>query len=147
MQLYVGSPETLLPGLLGWKEAHEPLHAYGALNFRAFLPPTEEWPFATPYFIVSQQADDTQTHMNRYYPQPPALNHALLHSLLAQLHSNIFLVTRFGPRGTVALIRAYNQHMLDIVIRYNNNIIILHGITLVCHRNSYFIIKLMLRIY
>lgn len=118
IQLYVGSPETLLPGLLSWKEAQEPLHAYGALNFRAFLPPTEEWPLATPYFIVNQQADETQTHMNRYYPQPPPLNHALLHSLLAQFHPNVFLVTRFGPRGTVALVRAQNEHMLDIVIRY-----------------------------
>ena len=123
MQLYIGSPETLLPGLLRWKEPHETLHAYGALNFRAFLPPTEEWPLATPYFIVGQHADDTQVHMNRYYPQRPALNHALLHSLLAQLHTNAFLVTRFGPRGAVALVRAQNKDMLDIAIRYLKSVI------------------------
>lgn len=118
LQLYIGSPETLLPGLVKWKEPYEILHAYGALNFRSFLPPTSDWPLGTPYFIIDQHVHENEVHMNRYHPSHPPPNHALLHSILAQLHPNVFLVTRFGPRGTVAVVRAQSADMLDIAIRY-----------------------------
>lgn len=114
----LGSPEQILPGLVKWREAHRPLTLVGARNFRAFLPPMEDWPFGQAYLIIEPVHDTIMLHMNRYHPAPPSSKkETLLHAILSQLHPNIFLQNRFGPRGAVAVVRAYNEDYLDIVIR------------------------------
>lgn len=56
--------------------------------------------------------------MNRYHPPVPVGKEVLVHALLSQFHPNPFVQTRFGPRGTVAVLRARNDVLLDIVFRY-----------------------------
>lgn len=55
---------------------------------------------------------------NRYYPTPVKGRLAILYNLLAMFHPRPFLLTRFGPQGTVACVRAENQDYLDIVFRF-----------------------------
>lgn len=55
--------------------------------------------------------------MNRYHPPRPPAENYLLYNILAQLHPNIFLVTRFGPKGTVGTVRARTTEVLDIIFR------------------------------
>lgn len=114
---YFGSPEQLLPGLSGWKTAQHPLHVYGAGNFRAFLPPMDQYPLGKPYHIVDAITDETGIHMNRFRPPKPVGKEVLLHTLLTQFHPNVFLHVRFGPRGSIALVRASSEKYLDIVMR------------------------------
>jgi hypothetical protein len=111
-----GSPEKILPGLFQWKSAHVPSYTYGARNFRAFLPPDADWPVGKPYHIIEDK--NQFTPMNRYNPPRPSAEDSLLHSILAQFHPNVFLHTRFGPRGTVGIVRARNKEVFDITFRY-----------------------------
>lgn len=111
-----GSPEKLLPGLLQWKSAHVPSQMYGTRNFRAFLPPSSDWPVGKPYYIIEDRNEFTP--MNRYHPPNPSDDNSLLHSILAQFHPNVFLLSRFGPKGTVCSVRARTKNLLDIVFRY-----------------------------
>lgn len=55
---------------------------------------------------------------NRYYPTPVKGRLAILYKLLAVFHPRPFLLTRFGPQGTVACVRAESQDYLDIVFRF-----------------------------
>lgn len=87
---------------------------YGTKNFRIFLPPND-WPIGKPYYIIKDQNDFTP--MNRYHPPRPSAESAILHAILAQFHPNVFLMTRFGPKGTVGIVRAKNDDIIDIVFR------------------------------
>lgn len=117
LQFMFGSPEQMLPGLLKWKEPNHPLHIFGAANFRVFLPPSEDWPQGVPYHVIIPNPDGPGDHSNRYHPPHPQEREKLLYALLSQFHPNAFLQMRFGPRGTVAMVRAQNQDYLDVVIR------------------------------
>ena len=87
---------------------------YGTRNFKQLFP-SDDWPIGKPYYIIKDTTDFTP--MNRYHPTSPPVN-SLLHSILAQFHPNVFLVTRFGPRGTVGIIRAKSDNLIDIIFRY-----------------------------
>ena len=63
--------------------------------------------------------------MNRYRPSVPVGKEILLHTLLTQFHPNIFLHTRFGPRGSLALVRARSEKYLDIVMRWEEDMKVL----------------------
>ena len=104
----------LLPGLIAWKDVHVQSKMYGARNFKSLLPPTN-WPLGKPYYIVKDNGEFTS--MNRYYPPIPSADTAFLHALLAQFHPNIFLVTRFGPKGTIGILRGKSGSILDVVFR------------------------------
>ena len=54
---------------------------------------------------------------DRYYPPLIKGRLAIIYRLLAMFHPRPFLLTRFGPQGTVACIRAENKDYLDIVFR------------------------------
>lgn len=56
--------------------------------------------------------------MNRYHPPVPVGKEVLVYALLSQFHPNPFVQTRFGPQGTVAVLRARNDVLLDIAFRY-----------------------------
>ena len=54
---------------------------------------------------------------DRYYPPLIKGRLAIIYRLLAMFHPRPFLLTRFGPQGTVACIQAENKDYLDIVFR------------------------------
>lgn len=117
-QYYLGTPEQILPGLVQWKLPQHPVHAYGVGNFKAFLPPTQGYPLGQPYHIVDPIPNEVGVHMHRYHPPHPSGKEVLLYTLLSQFHPNAFVHTRFGPHGSIALVRASNEKYLDIVLRY-----------------------------
>ena len=112
-----GPPEKLLPGLTSWKNAQHPFQAYGALNFKAFLPLTAQTSFSDPYYVIDAELYGRQTQMSYYHPSAPRGREEILHALLSQFHPNIFVNSRFSPRGTLAIIRAENDEYYDVVIR------------------------------
>ena len=117
LQFYFGTPDQILPGLVRWKSPHHPLHIYGVGNFKMFLPPSPSSPLGHTYHIIVPRMDEAGVHMNRYRPPRPVGKEVFLHALLSQLHSNPFVQSRFGPRGTVGVLRARNKELLDIVFR------------------------------
>ena len=56
---------------------------------------------------------------NRHYPTPVKGRLAILYKLLSMFHPRPFLLTRFGPQGTVACVRAESEDYLDIVFRFS----------------------------
>lgn len=105
-----------MPGLLQWKDVFLDLQVYGAKNFKLFFPPNaNDWPIGKPYYIIKDRNEFTP--MNRYHPPQPSPQNALLHAILAQFHPNVFLMPRFGPKGTVGIVRARNDEIIDIVFR------------------------------
>ena len=106
----------MLPGLLQWKKAHVKFQQYGTKNFKAFFPPSRDWSIGKPYYIIKDNNEFTP--MNRYHPPNPSPETSLLHSILAQFHPNVFLITRFGPKGSVGIIRAKSENLIDIIFRY-----------------------------
>ena len=83
-----------------------------------FLPPSQHWELGRPYHLIEPIMNDAGIHMNRYHPPRPVGKEVLLHALLSQFHADPFVHTRFGPRGTVAVVRGRNERLLDIVFRY-----------------------------
>lgn len=54
----------------------------------------------------------------RYYPSIVKGRLAIIYRLLTMFHPRPFLLTRFGPQGTVACVRAENKDFWDIVFRF-----------------------------
>ncbi len=117
MDYIFGSAEKVLPGLLHWTSVYEDSVVYGARNFKSFLPEKNDWSIGKPYYIIRDMNE--YTPMNRYHPPTPSTDRSLLHSILAQFHPNVFLISRFGPKGTVGIVRAINDDVIDILFRYN----------------------------
>jgi hypothetical protein len=115
-QFLFGSPVQLLPGLVKWTTPNHPIHTFGVGNFKTFLPPYGKG-VGDPYYIVDSEHTGRQPHMNAYYPPPPRGNEVLLHALVSMFHPNVFINCRFGPRGTLAVLRAENDKYYDVIIR------------------------------
>ena len=92
------------------------LNTYGVGNFRVFLPSPAQ-PFGESYYVIESEFYGRRPHMNYYTPPDPKGSEILLHVLLSQFHPNAFVNCRFGPRGTLAVVRAENEDYYDIVIR------------------------------
>lgn len=112
-----GSPEKLLPGLMRWKKPQHFIHSYGVGNFRSFLPFTDQTMFAEPYYVIDAEVYGRRPHMSYYYPPVPRGREVMIFTVLQQLHPNVFVNCRFGPRGTLAIVRADNKDYVDIVFR------------------------------
>lgn len=69
-------------------------------------------------FIVLINTAGPGLTSNRYYPTPVKGRLSILYKLLSMFHPRPFLLTRFGPQGTVACVRAENQDYWDIVFRF-----------------------------
>ena len=113
-----GSSDRMLPGLIHWTKPVLTTYQYGAENFEIFLPPLTGLSLGTPYDIVTDTGEKPGVYMHSYHPPKPDKQGDLIHAILAQLHPNVFVYSRFGPRGTVAVVRASRDDLLDIVIRY-----------------------------
>ncbi len=88
---------------------------FGTGNFRVFFPNYGKLTVGEPYFIIADHEDFAS--MNRHRPPKPAAEHALIHTLLSMFHQNVFVISRFGPRGSVAVIRAMKEDTVDIMFR------------------------------
>lgn len=109
---------SLLPGLFKWTDVRLPFQAYGTKNFRVFLPQEGPVVVGEPYFFLRDIHGLTSFH--RYYPPRPPREHAVIHSILAQFHPQVFLQTRFGPTGAVAVVRAANEDSVEVWFRWVN---------------------------
>lgn len=54
---------------------------------------------------------------NRFYPTKPDEKLIVIHRILSMFHPRPFLVTRFPPKGGVAMVRAVSEEFIDIVFR------------------------------
>ncbi len=107
-----------MPGLFQWKEPAVQFMEYGTGNFAVFYPPQFDWPLGQVYNIIKDEDGfRAGVYMHSYHPPKPLDNEQFLYALLSQLHTNTFVYTRFGPRGTNAVVRARNGPLLDIVLR------------------------------
>lgn len=112
--------EIQMQGLKSWNTSSVPMATYSVDEFRAFLPyPVLEPPLGQPWHIVESRIDKDGPGLtsNRHYPTPVKGRLAILYKLLSMFHPRPFLLTRFGPQGTVACVRAESKDYLDIVFR------------------------------
>jgi hypothetical protein len=115
---------VLVPGLAAWQTPNIPVAQYGARNFEQFAPPPGKG-LGKPYHIIKKSLDDdfltemmvADTTPYKHAPPHPASNETLLHALMMQFHKYPFVHLRFGPRGTVGVVRAENDEYWDILIR------------------------------
>ena len=90
-----------------------------------FLPPYGDHQNGNPYHVINSDYHGRIPHMNYYHPPKPRGEEVFIQALMSMFHPNAFVNCRFGPRGTVAAVRAENEKYFDIVIRSlknNNNI-------------------------
>ncbi|CAH3171495.1 unnamed protein product [Porites evermanni] len=112
--------ENQLEGLKSWTSASASMATFPVNRFVAFLPHGTQSPnLGQPWFIVESRIDKMGPGLtsDRYYPPLIKGRLAIIYRLLAMFHPRPFLLTRFGPQGTVACIRAENKDYLDIVFR------------------------------
>ena len=53
----------------------------------------------------------------RYYPPDVSPEHLIVHRLLSMFHPRPFILSRFPPQGTIAVVRARHGPFLDISFR------------------------------
>lgn len=109
-----------MEGLKSWKRAALPEATFPANAFSIFLPHAgDERLVGEPWYLVHPI---TMTYgpglsNNRYVPPVAQGRVAILYRLLAMFHPRPFLMTRFGPQGTIACVRAQNKDYVDVVFR------------------------------
>jgi len=89
--------------------------AYGTKNFKIFFPAYGDLVVGKPYYIIKSNLQFFS--QNRHRPSWPEQQEALIFSLLSMFHRNVFLIGRFGPQGSVGVIRAMNEKTVDIMFR------------------------------
>lgn len=107
-----------LHGILTWKTASVAWSWIHPHAFAALLP--AEGIDAKPGHVWRLIPDTSQEFMYsyKYVPPPPSGPiEELLYSLLSLFHPQPFLVSRYGPRGAAAVLRAKNFDSLDIIFR------------------------------
>lgn len=112
--------EREIQGLKSWNTSAVPIATYSVDEFRAFLPyPVLKLPLGQSWYIVESRMDKNGPGLtsSRHYPTPVKGRLAILYKLLSMFHPRPFLLTRFGPQGTVACVRAESNDYLDIVFR------------------------------
>ena len=102
---------------MAWQEPFHSVHTFTVKNFKIFLPSNNYPGNGQPYYIIDSNSQGKPPHMNYYHPLIPRGNEVFLQALLSMLHPNAFINCRFGPTGTVGLVRAENDEYYDILIR------------------------------
>lgn len=108
-------------GVFDWnKQEAERWKNFAAKHFSAFLPSADQkLKPGTTWWIIPSSLNERINHLSsaRYYPPELATQYHSIHALLSMLHIHPFLHSRFGPQGTVAVIRGISINLLDIVFR------------------------------
>lgn len=110
-----------LTGLKQWTTPAKQWQNFGAHDFQPFLPTAEAelWSVGQVYWIFESSKERGPSLSSERY-LPPLLDtegEKLVHRLLALFHPLPFVHTRFAPKGSTAVIRAYNEDYVDIVFR------------------------------
>lgn len=117
------SGQDALTGLKNWKFLNEEVLTLAVQHFKVFSPseyytehPGEVYTVidAEPHFYDRIRGD---VGSNRYFPPRLEDKNIVVHRLLSMFHPRPFLMMRFGPQGSLACVRAYNKHYIDIVFR------------------------------
>ncbi|UJR30954.1 hypothetical protein I4U23_018466 [Adineta vaga] len=100
-----------------WTHPFIPRLNFAVRHFKSFLP--KEIQIGKPYWIIEGNQQQRTEHLssNRYYPSDVANNHVIFHRLLSMFHVRPFILSRFPPQGTAAVIRARHGPFLDIYFR------------------------------
>lgn len=110
-----------LAGVLRWRKAASSWGWVPVSSFSALLPPDSPANTAQPGHVWTLLPDTTQgayLQSTRYVPPSPAgPAEELLSHLLSLLHPQPFLMSRYGPRGAAAVVRARTDHLLEIWFR------------------------------
>lgn len=107
-------------GVFDWNKPAERWKNFAAKHFSAFLPSADQkLKPGTTWWIIPSSLNERINHLSsaRYYPPELATQYHSIHALLSMLHIHPFLHSRFGPQGTVAVIRGISINLLDIVFR------------------------------
>lgn len=121
-ELQTNSADSL-DGLKKWKTVAIEGMDFAAKHFKSFLPleAKSETSVGVPYLLWDIQKYHALLGIlppnNRYHPPKVDADQAIFYTLLSMFHPRPFLLTRFGPHGAVACVRAYNDQYLDIVFR------------------------------
>lgn len=109
---------TALTGLNDWQEPNQALAAFPVGQFKVFLP-DEITPVGKPYTVIKSNLNlfANTLSSNRFYPPRVKHKEVVIHRLLSMLHKRPFVHTRFGPQGTIAVIRAENEKYVDVAFR------------------------------
>ncbi|XP_067006598.2 selenoprotein N isoform X2 [Anabrus simplex] len=107
-----------LKGLLDWQAPFRNRTSLSREDIKALLPSQEIHP-GDVWYMVEPEHIELDELSTRYTPTIPSKKTAAhtLHKVLSMFHPNVFIQTRFNPRGTVATVRAQNSEFLDIVFR------------------------------
>ncbi|CAF0874733.1 unnamed protein product [Rotaria sordida] len=107
-----------LQSLKLWKQPYVSRLNFAARHFKSFLP-KQRIEIGKPYWIIEGNKQQFAEHLpsNRYYPPDVSHEHIIFHRLLSMFHPRPFIFTRFPPQGTVAVVRARHDSLLDIYFR------------------------------
>ena len=67
--------------------------------------------------VSVDELDTIAGDSGRYYPPNPEEQEVILYRLMQMLHPRPFLLTRFGPHGSAAIVQAVNSDYYKIGFR------------------------------
>ncbi|CAF1330358.1 unnamed protein product [Adineta ricciae] len=113
---YLGNLDEL-HSLKLWTQPFIPRLNFAARHFKSFLPKQIE--IGKPYWIIEATKQQREEHIsaNRYYPPDVEDDQVIFHRLLSMFHVRPFILSRFPPQGTAAVVRARYGPFLDIYFR------------------------------
>lgn len=120
---------SALWGFRNWKVPNRQHLVFGAGEFKSMLP--EDMTdlvkiLGQPYYLLdysstTESVFDMNVHLSntnsKFYPTMPQGHEKVLFRLLNMMHPRPFTQNRFGPKGTVACIQAYNEEYVHVVFR------------------------------
>ncbi|CAF1331398.1 unnamed protein product [Adineta ricciae] len=113
---YLGNLDELY-SLKLWTQPFIPRLNFAARHFKSFIPKRIE--IGKPYWIIEATKQQREEHIsaNRYYPPDVEDDQVIFHRLLSMFHVRPFILSRFPPQGTAAVVRARYGPFLDIYFR------------------------------
>lgn len=115
-------PLDALHGLKSWKKSVREWQNIGASHLKPFLP-TDPYDLQTVgkvYNLITMPGSlkGSTLSSNRYLPPRLAGDpEIMIHRLLNMFHPRPFVFSRFAPQGSVAIIRAANEKLVEVTFR------------------------------
>ncbi|KAL5008485.1 hypothetical protein ScPMuIL_014066 [Solemya velum] len=112
-----------LAGLKRWTKPTTDWMNFAVRHFQVFFPNNPQLliDVGEVYGIIEAESSGLWAPLHlpshRYFPPKVETDVMAIHRLLSLFHPRPFILTRFGPQGSAACIRAYNNDYLDIVFR------------------------------